>query len=258
MARENEPRGATAGDRAGLGKYVDSSTPADVWQAYQNVNQPSTSQTQPPHEDCSVDVLADSLELYNTLSNRVGEVEGRLNKLSQDSEQELKKVREENKADTEQTRISFIETIGIFVALFTFISIEFQVFRVYSHWMAVVGLTLVLLGSIGILMWLLHYFLKIAHDDSARFRAGHWVVGWASVVVACGGAWLTALAPAEMDQDFERLVDDTVTARVHEELKARDADVSGQLSEMQDRIDRGDEALRACAQKFGVIKQCFE
>jgi len=55
------------------------------------------------------------------------------------------------KGDTDKLResqFSIIEILGIFVALFTFISVEFQIFRSFTSWKAGASLTLILLGSL--------------------------------------------------------------------------------------------------------------
>lgn len=46
------------------------------------------------------------------------------------------------------SNIKTIETLGIFVALFTFVSIEFQIFRSFSSWYAGASLSLIILGAL--------------------------------------------------------------------------------------------------------------
>jgi len=56
----------------------------------------------------------------------------------------FKKLKEE----IEKSKLKIIETLGIFVALFTFISVEFQTFRIYQDPKEISGLTLILLGAL--------------------------------------------------------------------------------------------------------------
>lgn len=52
----------------------------------------------------------------------------------------------ENK--TEDSKLSIIETLGIFVALFTFVSVEFQIFRSFTSWKSGASLSLIILGAL--------------------------------------------------------------------------------------------------------------
>lgn len=65
----------------------------------------------------------------------------------------------------DDNKISVIESLGIFVALFTFISIEFQVFKIYSHPNSIVGISLVFLGSLLILISALDFLLNFKNIE---------------------------------------------------------------------------------------------
>ncbi len=58
-------------------------------------------------------------------------------------------------------QISIIETLAIFIALFTFVSVDFQVFRIYQDPKAVAGLTLILLGSMLAFVTTLDFVLNV-------------------------------------------------------------------------------------------------
>ncbi len=60
----------------------------------------------------------------------------------------------------ESSKLSVIETLGIFVALFTFVSIDFQVFRSYRDWHAITGLTLILLSSMSFLVSIFDFIIN--------------------------------------------------------------------------------------------------
>jgi hypothetical protein len=49
--------------------------------------------------------------------------------------------------------------LAIFVALFTFISIEFQIFRSFTSWQSAASLTLILLGALTFFVLLVDYLL---------------------------------------------------------------------------------------------------
>lgn len=53
------------------------------------------------------------------------------------------------KNDIEDSKSKSIEILAIFVALFTFVSIEFQIFKSFTSWEAAAGLTFIVLGSLS-------------------------------------------------------------------------------------------------------------
>lgn len=61
----------------------------------------------------------------------------------------------------ENKQINIIETIGLFIALFTFISTEFQAFKIYQELQAIAGLTLIMLGALLAFVIFLDFILKI-------------------------------------------------------------------------------------------------
>ena len=78
------------------------------------------------------------------LSNLQKYVDDKIEKIEFEFAEEGKKL--ENKI--ESSKIKVIETLGIFVALFTLISVEFQIFRLYENAVTIGGLTLIILGSL--------------------------------------------------------------------------------------------------------------
>jgi len=80
-----------------------------------------------------------------------------------DIDQKIKKIEDKiDKLDDKQ--INIIQTLAIFVALFTFVSIEFQVFRIYQYPQAIAGLTLILLGSILTFITILDFVLNVRYS----------------------------------------------------------------------------------------------
>jgi hypothetical protein len=68
----------------------------------------------------------------------------------------------EDKIKTAQ--FQFIEVIGIFVALFTFVSVDIQIFRANLTFTSIIGFTLVTLGGLVLFISLLHLSLKWSND----------------------------------------------------------------------------------------------
>jgi hypothetical protein len=92
-------------------------------------------------------------------------------------EEEFKKVVNEIVRDTEEKlrdkiddgKLKTIETLGIFVALFTFVSVEFQVFRVFQTPASISGLTLILLGSLIIFLAVLDFVINSIEKVNKKF-----------------------------------------------------------------------------------------
>jgi len=73
----------------------------------------------------------------------------------------------EQKIDS--SRIKIIETLGIFVALFTFVSVEFQMFRIFHTPSSIGGLTLILLGSLISFLLVLDFVINSSDNIKTKF-----------------------------------------------------------------------------------------
>ncbi|MBX4211570.1 MAG: hypothetical protein KW806_02145 [Candidatus Yanofskybacteria bacterium] len=73
----------------------------------------------------------------------------------------------ENRVDKkiDSSRTSVIEFLALFVALFTFVSIEFQVFHSFKSWRAAASLSFILLGSLLLFVIVIHLML---HQDRKK------------------------------------------------------------------------------------------
>ncbi len=60
----------------------------------------------------------------------------------------VKNEKKELEAKIDDSKLKVIETLGIFVALFTFVSVEFQIFRSFSSWYAGASFSLIILGAL--------------------------------------------------------------------------------------------------------------
>lgn len=116
----------------------------------------------------SIDQLEQILiDKDRAIEEKLHKLEESIKKVVNESGEEFtKKIKvEQEKAEDkfdqkiDSSKISIIETLGIFIALFTFISIDFQVFKSYRDPVAISGLTLILLASIGFLMSIFDFFI---------------------------------------------------------------------------------------------------
>lgn len=74
-------------------------------------------------------------------------------------ESRMEKIKDDLDKKIDDSKIRIIETLGIFVALFTFISINFQVFKSYKNPVAISGLILILLGSLTTFITILDFLI---------------------------------------------------------------------------------------------------
>ncbi|MCK4891395.1 MAG: hypothetical protein KAS78_01885 [Candidatus Pacebacteria bacterium] len=87
------------------------------------------------------------------------------------TEKIIRETKDELRDKIDDSKLKTIETLGIFVALFTFVSIEFQVFRTLDNAQSVAGLTLILLGSLLTFITVLDSVLsKIKLQEDIEFK----------------------------------------------------------------------------------------
>jgi len=117
-------------------------------------------------------LLSEKNKIIDELKKYADKETEKLNQQIKDIKNNAKETKEKLENKIDDSKLKIIETLGIFVALFTFISIEFQVFRSYESAMAIAGLTLVILGSLTFFVTILDFvlnvnlsFLKIKKDS---------------------------------------------------------------------------------------------
>ena len=101
----------------------------------------------------------------NKLWDKLTELENKISKIGNDSSELISGVKnetdiikkgvdgiskkaEETEQEVKKSSIRSMEFLAVFVALFTFISVEFQVFRSFDSWQSAAALTFLLLGGL--------------------------------------------------------------------------------------------------------------
>lgn len=128
----------------------------------------------------------DTLIYAITQVKRINVLEEKIKNLEKRTEEKIKKLDEVIKTDVEKitketkdelsdkiddSKLKTIETLGIFVALFTFVSVEFQVFRMLDDPQSIAGLTLILLGSLLTFITVLDSVLsKVKLQEDIKFK----------------------------------------------------------------------------------------
>lgn len=215
-------------------------------------------------------------EFEKIIDLRTKKVEKNLEKLQKQFEEKLKNSEKDLDDKIENSKLTIIETLGIFVALFTFISVDFQIFRSYGDPNAIAGLTLVLLGSVAFLMSALDFFvlkarsIKNGTELEARNQDG-WIENInkslknnksrilmlvLEVSFIFGGVFLFSESQIEvLKNDREK-----TKSEVLELLKA-DIEkyvVDGNNSEVVKKNSDDIFKIKDCVKKFGFTSKCFE
>lgn len=195
-------------------------------------------------------------------------------KLKQKTEVDLKKYKreiEDNKHNLEDKiengRLSTIESLGIFVALFTFISIEFQVFRSYRNPFAISGLTLIFIGSIFLFLVVLDYLIiQVRGNESDKARKSKkgklwYVLPPLSVVLISSGMFLYWQSPNEDLEDKQTLIKNQVYNLVKDDIKQQNTELleTNKNNEfLIDDLKNNLDSIKNCVNNFGFTYKCFK
>ena len=98
---------------------------------------------------------------WGGLNVKIGNFEQKIQPLEEKISELDEKIHDSN--------LKIIETLGIFVALFTFVSVEFQIFRSFSSWYAGASLSLILLGALTFFSLLILLLLQKKKPSYFRY-----------------------------------------------------------------------------------------
>jgi hypothetical protein len=200
------------------------------------------------------------------------------NKIKDDATETKKELEDK----IENHKLTIIETLGIFVALFTFISVDFQVFRAYRNPYAVAGLTMIFLGSIAFLMSALDFFIlkarsikKINNGDKKENSEGlldNAKKSWKNnksricfiileICLISAGIFLFSNSKIEYFEDSKEQIKEEILNSLKSEIENQNNDlkksnkINGSIIENsnKDIID-----MKKCIRNFGFTYKCFE
>jgi uncharacterized membrane protein len=122
---------------------------------------PSISRSDPNYENTLQKKKFEDLSILGDQNRKqiLSELKNHLDAEIKKVNSEFERKKDQLEGKIESSKIKVIETLGIFVALFTFISTEFQVFKIYQNPVTIVGLTLIILGSLLIFVTVLDTIL---------------------------------------------------------------------------------------------------
>ncbi len=175
----------------------------------------------------------------------------------------------------ENSKLSVIETLGMFVALFTFISVDFQVFKSYRDPVAIGALTAILIGAIFLFIVVFDYFIlqarkvrKTEEDKNSKKYLEDGRVSLIRRVIFCVSLALIFLgifmfSKTTSDENFD--MRDQIKKEV---LNSLQSDIDNQTKELKDinesnknsikNTDSNMSEFKKCIKNFGFTYKCFE
>jgi hypothetical protein len=139
-----------------------------------------------------------------SLRSEVRATDGRLGEVQKELEGKSEEVKQEFDAKTKSTgeelnakiikleeqsrsdRLQSIQILALFVAFFTFVSVQFQLFAVVKETFTVIALSMVLLGALLLFVCLAHLGVDYFRDGAPKFG------GWLKGLMSRGLFWLFA------------------------------------------------------------------
>lgn len=199
--------------------------------------------------------------------------------------EEVNELKKELEDKIENSKLTIIETLGIFIALFTFISIDFQVFRSYRTPQAISGLLLIFFGAIFLFIIIFDFFILQARrikeqnnlskskqqkdiQDSFKDRIkkqllNHWyrvALLMLSVLFTIGGTLLFVRSPIEDLQDKKQEIKDEVYRSIKNSMNNQNGELLKINESNQKAIDNlkiNLDNIKNCVIDFGFTYRCF-
>lgn len=136
--------------------------------------------------------MADGIDNNNTGGGRLLDQTGSEDTLSKSIViQRLLKDVEEVKKDITDYKTKIVETLALFIALFTFVSIEVQTFKFDIQFISIVGIALIMLGALLFFIFTLHFILRSSDKDYFVGKKILVVIIYLTCVALVGaGIWL--------------------------------------------------------------------
>lgn len=227
--------------------------------------------------------LLDNLKSY--IDERVKEVTENTKKMKLDLAQEntdmdLKFVKlgediEKFENKIENSKLSIIETLGMFVALFTFISVDFQIFKSYTEPVLIGALSSILIGSIFLFMIVFDYFIiqarkvrkteeckdsKIYAEDVRASRARKILILLSAFFIFGGLASFFIIDNQEVNDNkvhFKEEILNSVQTNLDNQKKELEKITAGNSDTIKE-INKRNTELKKCIKNFGFTYKCFE
>ncbi len=207
-------------------------------------------------KDISADVDVLNTQLLS-LKNEFSNAKDEFYKIKE----ELKDVKKEQ----DNNRISVIESLGIFIALFTFISIEFQVFSYYRNPLAIAGLSLILLSSIGFLMSLFDFFILYRKSELSDLTQGEvknktkkflssirGQLLYLEIIFLILGIGLFSISKIEKFEDESKRIEDSLTETINTRL-----DNNTYLQDYIEKSKKNEKTLECLKNRKYIDQNCF-
>lgn len=238
------------------------------------------------HEKEVIENIKDPYDrIKRELKKDISKIQEEYKKKFEKFQQDENKMRDEIEKQIENSKLSVIEVIGVFVALFTFISTEFQVFRIFREPMAIAGLSLILLGAISFLVILFDFYILQAraikngaktYSDEGKYwkgliirvkenpaRTSLFILTFAFIVLGVvlfsfsGNDDITKEIDRSIEAEASKMRADLMRELENEQsavLKEKDLEIEkNRIKELENRM----EGIRGCVDTFGIVRGCF-
>lgn len=143
-----------------------------------------------PGDSAAASTGSPSMDAFAQLQQQLSELRTETQHLRADiqtAQSDAKKAASE--ATTSALKTS-LQALAVFIGLFTFVSLEFQLTQLVSGILSATGLTLIFLGGFGFFLLALNLMLKKRKDNSKHARLWLFVI---TAVLIVGGAVLVGL-----------------------------------------------------------------
>lgn len=199
----------------------------------------------------------------------------------------IKETEKDLNKKIDNSKLTVIESLGIFVALFTFISVEFQVFRSYRNAFAISGLSLILLGSISFLLIIFDFYilqsrniyseknifyenkniLNILREGIKNNPMRVFILFFTPFFILIGICLFHGATNddfEDMKNDFRKEIAQTLREDLREEIRGVKEDqkeiniLNKERIEVENAARKDVDSIKKCVSSFGITYKCFK
>lgn len=160
------------------------------------------------------DVKKNNKKLFGELENKVVELEGKFNQEILILKEDIKDASHKADDESSKLRTDNLSFLAIFTSLFTFISVEFQIFKNVGEFRPALAISLVLLGGLGMFISVLLWSINKAEKNSGNsyiisLLVSFVLIGLGFVSISIFGSGLKTDTVARLESEFASTTEKT-------------------------------------------------